>query len=111
MKKIENYINGSIKSSSKFFLDIFDPSKGEKIGDVVLSAKSDFDEVIRSSENAFSEWSKVTPLKRSRIISNYKNIIEKNIDILAKILGLIIELLNTFTNWLFALFAKSSTAK
>ncbi|MDC1054680.1 CoA-acylating methylmalonate-semialdehyde dehydrogenase [Alphaproteobacteria bacterium] len=87
MKKIENYINGSIKSSSKFFLDIFDPSKGEKIGDVVLSAKSDFDEVIRSSENAFSEWSKVTPLKRSRIISNYKNIIEKNIDILAKIVS------------------------
>ncbi|MDC3270077.1 CoA-acylating methylmalonate-semialdehyde dehydrogenase, partial [Alphaproteobacteria bacterium] len=37
--------------------------------------------------NAFSEWSKVTPLKRSRIISNYKNIIEKNIDILAKIVS------------------------
>mgnify|MGYP001201534262 CR=1 FL=1 len=75
MKKIENYINGAINSFSKNYLSVEDPSKGEKIGDVVLSNKKDFHSIIESSNTAFHSWSKITPLKRSRIISNYKNII------------------------------------
>ena len=79
MKKIENYINGEIKSFSTNYLSVEDPSKGEKIGDVVLSNEKDFQSIIESSKSAFDSWSKITPLKRSRVISNYKNIIEKNI--------------------------------
>ncbi len=84
MKKIKNYINGNIITTSKDFLPIFDPSKGEKIGEVVNSNSHDFDDVIKSSENAFNEWSRYTPLKRSRVLSKYKEIIEKNITELAK---------------------------
>ena len=83
MKKINNYIHGSITSSSDNFLPVYDPSKGEKINEVVLSNELDFENVISSSEKAFIEWSEVTPLKRSRIISKYKEILEKNIDLLA----------------------------
>ena len=43
MKKIKNYINGTIKSLSENFLEIEDPSTGDKIGEVVLSSKKDFD--------------------------------------------------------------------
>ena len=39
MNIVKNFINGSISSSSKTFLDIADPSKGEKIGEVVLSSR------------------------------------------------------------------------
>ncbi len=84
MKKIKNYINGNIITTSNDFLPIFDPSKGEKIGEVVNSNSHDFDDVIKSSENAFNEWSRYTPLKRSRVLSKYKEIIEKNITELAK---------------------------
>ena len=87
MKKIKNYINGSNKNFSDKFLDVDDPSKGEKIAEVVLSNKKDFEEVLVSSKNAFFNWSNTTPLKRSRIISKYKEIIEKNIDLLAKIIS------------------------
>ena len=38
MKTIKNYINGSINSLSKNFLEIDDPSKGEKIGDIVVKS-------------------------------------------------------------------------
>ena len=79
MKIIKNYINGSINSLSKIFLDIDDPSKGEKIGEVVLSSGEDFNKVIESSQKAFLNWSETTPLKRSRVISKYKEILEKNI--------------------------------
>ncbi len=87
MKKIENYINGNITSSSKNCLAVFDPSTGEKISEVVLSNNHDFDSVISSSKKAFSEWSIMTPLRRSRIISKYKENIEKNIDALAKMVS------------------------
>ena len=87
MKKIENYIIGAIKSFSTNYLSVEDPSKGEKIGDVVLSNEKDFQSIIESSKSAFDSWSKITPLKRSRVISNYKNIIEKNIENLAKLIS------------------------
>ena len=87
MKKIKNYINGTATSFSKNYLDIDDPSKGEKIGEVVLSSKEDFNKVVESSQTAFSKWSRTTPLKRSRVISKYKEILEKNIEELAKIIS------------------------
>ena len=85
MKQIKNYINGSVNSFSKNFLDIFDPSTGEIISQVVMSNHIDFKKVIESSKKSQIEWAKVTPLKRSRILSNYKKLIENNIDELAKL--------------------------
>ena len=87
MKKIRNFINGNISNSSNKFINIYDPSTGEKSAEVVLSNSDDFNEIVLSSQNAFNEWSNVTPLKRSRIISKYKNLIEKNIDTLAKMIS------------------------
>ena len=87
MKKIHNYINGSTQSFSKSFLPVYNPSTGEQISEVVLSNKNDFDTVIASSQKAFYQWSQITPLKRSRIISKYKEIIEKNIENLAKLVS------------------------
>jgi len=87
MKKINNYINGSISSNSQNYLDVHDPSTGEKIAEVVLSSSEDFQKTVECSEKAFQEWSLVTPLKRSRIISKYKENIEKSIDDLAKLIS------------------------
>ena len=87
MKKINNYINGSLVAFSEKTLDVFDPSKGEKISEVVMSNGEDFIETIKSAKKAFYDWSQVTPLKRSRIISKYKDLIEKNIDELATLVS------------------------
>ena len=87
MKKIENYINGNCIAESKNYLPIIDPSTGEKIATVVSSDKKDFENTLSSSEKAFMKWSEVTPLKRSRILSNFKSNIEKNIELLAKIIS------------------------
>ena len=69
-------------------MPVYDPSKGEIISEVILSNKEDFDKTIESSEKAFLSWSEVTPLKRSRIISKYKEILEKNIELLAKLVSI-----------------------
>jgi len=87
MKKIENYIHGSVISYSSKFLSVEDPSTGEKIANVVMSSNKDFNRVVESSEKAFNEWSTFTPLKRSRILSKFKENIEKNIENLAKLVS------------------------
>ncbi len=87
MKKINNYINGSLSGVSKDSLPVYDPSKGEQIAEVINSNNEDFKKTIESSEKAFHEWSKITPLKRSRIISKYKENLEKNLDVLAKLIS------------------------
>ena len=59
----------------------------ETIAEVVLSDNKDFNNTIKSSLNGFKTWSEFTPLKRSRILSKYKNLIEKDIDNMAKIVS------------------------
>ncbi len=87
MEKIKNYIDGKEIAYSSNELSVYDPSKGEEIKKVVLSNEKDFDEVVKSSKNSQIEWSNITPLKRSRILSNFKNLIEKNIDELAELVS------------------------
>ena len=87
MKKIKNYINGNIQAESSNYIPVYNPSTGEVISEVVLSLKNDFDNVLQSSHKAFIEWSDFTPLKRSRIISKFKDNVEKNLDELAKIVS------------------------
>ena len=87
MKKIENYVDGKITSISENYIDVFDPSTGEKISKVVLSNKKDFDKIIENSKKSQLAWSKITPLKRSRIISKYKNLIEDSLDEIAELVS------------------------
>ncbi len=88
MKKIKNYIDGNVQANSVNFLSVDDPSTGEVISEVVLSSIEDFKNTVDSSEKAFLDWSQVTPLKRSRILSKFKEIIESNIDELAKLVSI-----------------------
>jgi len=87
MNKIMNYIDGNLDNVSNNFLPVEDPSKGEVISEVVLSNEEDFKNVIESSKKAFEKWKEITPLKRSRILFKYKEILEKNIEHLAKIVS------------------------
>ena len=87
MKKIENYIHGKLVFNSTKEQSVYDPSTGEEISKVVLSDRNDFKKVIESSKKSQIEWANTTPLKRSRIISKYKTLIENNIQDLAELVS------------------------
>ena len=87
MKIIKNYINGKEFGLSKEFLPVYDPSTGEIISNVILSNSKDVDKAILNSKESQIEWANVTPLKRSRILSKYKLLIEKNIDELSRLVS------------------------
>ena len=86
-KIINNYINGKEICKSDKFIDVFNPSTGEKNGKVVNSQEEDWSICIKTSLAAQKKWMEVTPLKRSRIIAKYINLINKNIDELANIVS------------------------
>ena len=84
---INNYIDGKDQSFSKNKIPVEDPSTGEIIAEVVLSNDDDIEHAINSAKKSQNEWANTTPLKRSRILSNYKNLIEQNMDELAKLVS------------------------
>jgi malonate-semialdehyde dehydrogenase (acetylating) / methylmalonate-semialdehyde dehydrogenase len=88
MRIVSNFIHGKITNhEQKKYKSILNPATGVQIAKVVLSGSEDFNSLIESSKKGFEKWSRFTPLKRSRIISSYKELIIKNIEILAKIVA------------------------
>ena len=51
MKQIKNYINGNLLSHSDLYDNIYNPSTGEVIGQVVLSNNKDLDDAIETTLN------------------------------------------------------------
>ena len=87
MNLIEHFIDGKIVSgTSDRKGKVFNPATGEQESEVRLGTKQDLDLAVQKAKKAFETWSNVTPIQRARIIFKYKEIIEKNSDLLAKMI-------------------------
>ncbi|OCW82256.1 methylmalonate-semialdehyde dehydrogenase [Pelagibacteraceae bacterium GOM-A5] len=87
MNLIEHFINGKIVSgTSDRKGKVFNPAIGKQESEVRLGTKQDLDLAVQKAKKAFETWSNVTPIQRARIIFKYKEIIEKNSDLLAKMI-------------------------
>jgi len=87
MKQIKNYINGNHQALSDKWMTVEDPSTGEKIAEVIISSENDLMNSVETSKESQIEWSNTTPLKRSRILSKYKTLIEDNLEELATLVS------------------------
>ena len=87
MNLIEHFIDGKIVSgTSDRKGKVFNPAIGKHESEVILGTKQDLDLAVQKAKKAFEKWSNVTPIQRARIIFKYKEIIEKNSDLLAKLI-------------------------
>jgi len=87
MNLIEHFIDGKIVSgTSDRKGKVFNPAIGKQESEVILGTKQDLDLAVQKAKKAFEKWSNVTPIQRARIIFKYKEIIEKNSDLLAKLI-------------------------
>ena len=87
MNLIEHFIDGKIVSgTSDRKGKVFNPAIGKQESEVRLGTKQDLDSAVQKAKKAFETWSNVTPIQRARIIFKYKEIIEKNSDLLAKMI-------------------------
>ena len=87
MNLIEHFIDGKIVSgTSDRKGKVFNPAIGKQESEGRLGTKQDLDLAVQKAKKAFETWSNVTPIQRARIIFKYKEIIEKNSDLLAKMI-------------------------
>ncbi|MCH9660262.1 MAG: aldehyde dehydrogenase [Bacteroidetes bacterium] len=85
MKKIENYINGNYRSSqSGAWLDNYNPSDGSVYSQINNSNAEDVTQAYNAAAAAFPKWSTTTLEERSRILLKIADLIEANLDRLAK---------------------------
>jgi malonate-semialdehyde dehydrogenase (acetylating)/methylmalonate-semialdehyde dehydrogenase len=88
MKELAHFIGGrSVKGTSGRFGDIFDPSIGEVQARVALANRAEVRQAVEIAAKAFREWSAVNPQRRARVMFNFKALVEKNIDELARMLS------------------------
>lgn len=89
VKILKNYINGKwVSSQTLEFEEVYNPANGEVIAKVPISTRKELDEAVEVAQEAFSRWSKISILKRSKYFFRLQNILENNKDELAKLITL-----------------------
>src|SRR6204780_1353702 len=88
MKELSHFIAGqSVKGTSGRFGDVFDPATGEVQARVALASRAEMRKAVDAALKVFPEWSAVNPQRRARVMFNFKALVEKNMDALARMLA------------------------
>ncbi len=84
MKKIHHLINGaSVEATSGRTSGVFNPATGEQTAEVGLASVEDVDAAVDSAAKAFESWRHVSLAKRTKMMFNFRNIVDKNKDEIA----------------------------
>jgi malonate-semialdehyde dehydrogenase (acetylating)/methylmalonate-semialdehyde dehydrogenase len=83
MKQINHFINGELSASKGNTQPVYNPATGETIAEVVFADMATIELAIQAARTAFPTWSATPPVRRARILFNYKTLLEKNLDALA----------------------------
>lgn len=81
---IENFINGEFVPCESL-IDSYDPSTGEIWAKVPNSNADVVDRAVVAAKKAFPSWSSTTPDYRSKILNKIADLIEENLEELAKV--------------------------
>jgi malonate-semialdehyde dehydrogenase (acetylating)/methylmalonate-semialdehyde dehydrogenase len=88
MKELGHFIAGqAVKGTSGRFGDVFDPATGEVQAKVALANRAEMRKAVEAAKKVFPEWSAVNPQRRARVMFNFKQLVEKNMDELAHMLS------------------------
>ena len=85
MKKIQHFINGEeIAPKSGEYLDNYEPATGKVYSLIPDGTADDVELALEAAEKAFKSWSTTPAEKRSRILLKVAELIENNLDSLAR---------------------------
>ncbi|WIX31848.1 CoA-acylating methylmalonate-semialdehyde dehydrogenase [Salinicola sp. JS01] len=85
---ITHFIDGQrVALNSTRTSPVFNPSTGAQSGEVLLASRDDVEYAINAASRACESWSTLSPLKRSRILFNYKTLLEQHSDELARLIS------------------------
>lgn len=85
MEILKNFINGEyVEPKSGAYLDKYSPRTGQKIYQLPASNEVDVVNAIQAASKAFPDWSEAKAVERAQILNRVADLIEKNIDTLAR---------------------------
>ena len=88
MKDLTHFIAGKpVKGASGRFGDVFNPATGEVQARVPFGSKAEMRQAIEAALKVFPEWASVNPQRRARVMFNFKTLVEKDMDNLARLLS------------------------
>ena len=88
MKVIDHLVSGkSWSGNSERTIDVINPALGSAIGKVRLATKEDVAHVVEVAKKAQPAWAATPPAKRAAIMFAFRDLLNKNIDELAKLLS------------------------
>ena len=78
--ELQNYVGGRFVPADRPFLDVYNPSSGDVISRVPLSAADEVDAAVRCARAAFPKWSAMPIKERVQVFYRYKALLEQHID-------------------------------
>jgi malonate-semialdehyde dehydrogenase (acetylating)/methylmalonate-semialdehyde dehydrogenase len=84
-ERIQHFINGAVTAGTgDRSQGVTNPATGEVSAQVVLASVADVNTAVAAASAAAPAWADTAPLKRARIMSKFKELIERNHDDLAR---------------------------
>ena len=87
MNIVGNFIGGKVThSASSETIPVYDPATGKVVRELTQSTADEVAQAIEVAHNAFPAWSQTSPLRRARVMFNFKALLEKHRDELAALI-------------------------
>ncbi|MES1938468.1 CoA-acylating methylmalonate-semialdehyde dehydrogenase [Salinisphaera hydrothermalis] len=88
MREILHFINGESTAGDNAERGaVFNPTTGEQQADVVIGTTGDVDAAVAAAKAALPGWSATTPLRRARILFQYKALLDEHRDEMARLIA------------------------
>jgi malonate-semialdehyde dehydrogenase (acetylating) / methylmalonate-semialdehyde dehydrogenase len=83
---LQNFVDGKlVASQSNKTLEVTSPLDGNLLSTVPLSVAADLDLAVAAAQKAFTKWSTTSIKERVQVFYRYRNLLEKNMDELSKL--------------------------
>jgi malonate-semialdehyde dehydrogenase (acetylating) / methylmalonate-semialdehyde dehydrogenase len=88
VKTIEHWIGGAeTTGASTRRAPVWNPATGRQAAEVPLAEPSDVDAAVQAARKAFDSWRDVSLVRRSRIMFAFRDLVNRNLDKLARIVS------------------------
>ncbi|WP_061289872.1 CoA-acylating methylmalonate-semialdehyde dehydrogenase [Azotobacter vinelandii] len=87
MTLIGHLIGGERRNDATRTQEVFNPATGRAEKQVALAAKSTVEEAIAAAQAAFPAWRDTPPIKRTRIMFRFKELLEQNAERICQLIG------------------------
>src|SRR3954454_9756122 len=87
LRSIDHFIGGSTFASGERQGEVFDPNQGEVQAHVRFGTAADLQKAVDAALAAQPAWAATNPQRRARVMFKYKELVEKNMEELARLLS------------------------